>query len=73
MKFNSPVVPGALFLTLGLCRVGCPAQADLSAYWGVEGIQAVVEERDPARGVCLLFSLVTTALKMIWAQLLHAL
>lgn len=73
MKFNSPVIPGGFIPDPGALQSGVSCAGRSGTYWGVEGIQAVVEERDPARGVCLLFSLVTTALKMIWAQLLHAL
>ena len=73
MKFNSPVIPGGFIPDPGAVQSGVSCAGRSSTYWGVEGIQAVVEERDPARDVCLLFSLVTIALKMIWAQLLHAL
>ena len=73
MKFNRPFIPGGFIPDPGALQSGVSCAGRSSTYWGVEGIQAVVEERDPARDVCLLFSLVTTALKMIWAQLLHAL
>jgi len=73
LKFNSPVIPGGFIPDPGALQSGVSCAGRSSTYWGVEGIQAVVEERDPARDVCLLFSFVTTALKIIWAQLLHAL
>ena len=60
MKFNSPVMPWGFIPDPGALQNGVSCAGRSSTYWGVE-------EKDPARDVRLLFSLVTTALKMIQA------
>ena len=44
MKFNSPVIPGGFIPDPGALQSGVSCAGRSSTYWGVEGIQAVVED-----------------------------
>ena len=60
---------GALFLTLGPAEWGVRSQAHLGPAGVLRRPQARMEEERPSSvEVCPLFSLITMALKMIWAQ-----